>query len=606
MGSLHALFVVENGLAHAQALGGDLQQLVIGQELQALLQAQLPGRHQAQGLVGPGGPHIGHLLLLADVDGNVLLLGGHAHDHALVHLDTGADEQGAPLLGVEQSVADGLAGLEGHQGAGVPAAQVALIGGVAVEHGGHDALAPGIRQELVAIAEQAPGGNQELQLHAAAHGGHLDQVALAGAQLLDDRAHGLAGHVGHQPLDGLALLAVDGAVQHPGGRHLELIALPAHGLDKDGQAHLAPARHVEGVGGAVDLRHPQGHVLQGLPEQAVPQLAGGDELALAAGIGGVVDGEGHLHGGGGDFHKGQRLHALRGADGVADGDVADAGHGDDVAGGGLGDGLLAQALELVHGHGLGLLGRGVGVVIVAHGDLLILLQDAALHPADGDAAHELVIVDGGHQHLEGLVQVRLRGGNIAEDGVEQGLEVRARHVGGVGRDALAGGAEQHGGVQLLRGGVQVQQQLQHLVDDLMDALVGPVDLVDHHDDPVTQLQRPAEDEAGLGHGALGGVHQQDHAVDHLQDALHLAAEVGMARGVHNVDLGVAVLDGGVLGQDGDAPLPLQVVGVHDPLHRLLVLPVHAALLEHLVHQGGLAVVHVGDNGYVSQFFVLQR
>ena len=27
---------------------------------------------------------------------------------------------------------------------------------------------------------------------------------------------------------------------------------------------------------------------------------------------------------------------------------------------------------------------------------------------------------------------------------------------------------------------------------------------------------------------------------------------------------------------------------------------------HLVHQGGLAVVHVGDNGYISQFFVLQR
>ena len=140
----------------------------------------------------------------------------------------------------------------------------------------------------------------------------------------------------------------------------------------------------------------------------------------------------------------------------------------------------------------------------------------------------------------------------------------------------------------------------------MDALVGPVDLVDHHDDPVTQLQRPAEDEAGLGHGALGGVHQQDHAVDHLQDALHLAAEVGVARGIHDVDLGVLVPDGGVLGQDGDAPLTLQIVGVHDPLHRLLVLPVHAALLEHLVHQGGLAVVHVGDNGYVSQFFVLQR
>ena len=62
------------------------------------------------------------------------------------------------------------------------------------------------------------------------------------------------GHVHHQPLDGLALLAVDGLVQHAGGRDLELIALPAHGLNEDGQAHFATARHVEGVGGAIDAR----------------------------------------------------------------------------------------------------------------------------------------------------------------------------------------------------------------------------------------------------------------------------------------------------------------------------------------------------------------
>ena len=245
-------------------------------------------------------------------------------------------------------------------------------------------------------------------------------------------------------------------------------------------------------------------------------------------------------------------------------------------------------------------------MVVADGDLLILLQHTTLDASNGDAPHELVIVDGGHQHLEGLIQIRLRGGDVAEDGVEQGLEIRAGDVGGVGGHALTGRAEQHGGIQLLRGGVQIQQQLQHLVDDLVDALVGAVDLVDHHDDPVAQLQRTAQHKAGLGHGPLSGVHQQDNAVDHFQDALHLTAEVGMARRVHDVDLGVAVLDGGVLGQNGDATLTLQIVGVHDTLHRLLILPVHATLLEHLVHQRGLAVVHVGDDGYVSQFFVLQR
>jgi len=80
----------------------------------------------------------------------------------------------------------------------------------------------------------------------------------------------------------------------------------------------------------------------------------------------------------------------------------------------------------------------------------------------------------------------------------------------------------------------------------------------------------------------------------------------VARGVHNVDLGVTVLDGGVLGQNSDAALTLQIVGVHDTLHGLLILTVYAALLQHLIHQRGLAVVNVGDNGDVSQLFVLQR
>ena len=156
------------------------------------------------------------------------------------------------------------------------------------------------------------------------------------------------------------------------------------------------------------------------------------------------------------------------------------------------------------------------------------------------------------------------------------------------------------------GGIQVQQQLQHLVDDLVHPLVGAVDLIYYHDDPVAQLQGLGQHEAGLRHGALRGVHQQDDAVDHLQDALHLAAEVGVARSIHDVDLHILILDGGVLGQDGDAPLALQVVGVHNALHHGLIFPVHAGLLEHLIHQSGLAMVNVGNYGNISQFFVLHH
>ena len=74
----------------------------------------------------------------------------------------------------------------------------------------------------------------------------------------------------------------------------------------------------------------------------------------------------------------------------------------------------------------------------------------------------------------------------------------------------------------------------------------------------------------------------------------------MARRVDDIDLHIAILNGGVLGQNGDAALPLQVAGVHDPVLDFLVFPESAALLEHLVHEGGLAVVNVGDDGDISQ------
>ena len=45
--------------------------------------------------------------------------------------------------------------------------------------------------------------------------------------------------------------------------------------------------------------------------------------------------------------------------------------------------------------------------------------------------------------------------------------------------------------------------------------IQPVDLVDDNDDLVPQLQRLLQHEAGLRHGALRGVYQQQNAVDHL-------------------------------------------------------------------------------------------
>ena len=59
------------------------------------------------------------------------------------------------------------------------------------------------------------------------------------------------------------------------------------------------------------------------------------------------------------------------------------------------------------------------------------------------------------------------------------------------------------------------------------------------------------------------------------------------------------MDGGVLGQDGDAALALEVGVVHRALGDALVGAEDAALVQQGVHERGLAVVDVGDDGDVA-------
>ena len=157
---------------------------------------------------------------------------------------------------------------------------------------------------------------------------------------------------------------------------------------------------------------------------------------------------------------------------------------------------------------------------------------------------------------------------------------------------------------------QLNQKIKDLVDDGLDALVGAVNLVDDDDGLETQFEGLAEHELGLRHRALGGVHQQAAAVGHAEHPLDLAPEVGVARGVQDVNpvIGVVervVVDRAVLCQDGDAALALERVAVHDqvvlPALELLELA-HAEvprLLKQVIDQGGLAMVNVRDDSDVA-------
>ena len=68
---------------------------------------------------------------------------------------------------------------------------------------------------------------------------------------------------------------------------------------------------------------------------------------------------------------------------------------------------------------------------------------------------------------------------------------------------------------------------------------------------------------------------------------------------YTVDEHVAVVHGRVLRQDRDAALPLEPVGVHDPLDYARVGAIDPALLPQRVDQCCLAMVDVRDNGDVA-------
>ena len=182
-----------------------------------------------------------------------------------------------------------------------------------------------------------------------------------------------------------------------------------------------------------------------------------------------------------------------------------------------------------------------------------------------------------------------------------GRHALLRPLGRGGHPALLGRAVDDREIELLVGGVERGEQVEHFVDDLGRPRVVLVDLVDADDRLQADLQRLADHEFGLRHRPFGGVDQHDGAVDHRQNPLDLAAEIGVAGGVDDIDAHVLPHDRRRLGENGDAALAFEVVGVHHALGDALVLAEGARLLQQPVDERRLAVVDVGDDGDVAQF-----
>ncbi len=234
-------------------------------------------------------------------------------------------------------------------------------------------------------------------------------------------------------------------------------------------------------------------------------------------------------------------------------------------------------------------------VKLGDGNIFTGVHGSVEHPCNREASEIIAVIKIRHQNLQRSRCVAFGHRNSLDDGLEQRLQVYAASFYISRGSSGLGIGIQNRKVELLLLGIEIDEKVINLVQDFLRARIGPVDFVDHENGRKMSLKRLAEDIARLWQRTFTGVDQQHDTVNHLQCALYLSAKVAVAGCINNIDLHIVIENGRVLGQNGDAALALQIVRVHHPFDDVLVRAKRSTLLQHGVHERGLAMIHVGNN-----------
>src|SRR5687767_6404424 len=360
---------------------------------------------------------------------------------------------------------------------------------------------------------------------------------------------------------------------------------------------LPAPRYLPRIGG-VGVLDAQRHVPLQLAIETLTHLAGGHELPFLAGewrvVDDDVDGNRRLL----DGNALESIGMLHVRDGQADLDTLEAGETDDLTSIRRLELDPLEPLEAEQPGHTSLLDGPRGLEWEQR-DLLPDAHSAALDASDPEASEIGRVVDGRHEHLERLRRVAWRRGNVIDDRLKQRGEIGERLVEIEGRRPIARRRIHHGRIELRVIGLELDEEIEHLIVDTHGIGTGAVDLVDDDDGSSAQAQGFAQHEARLRHRPIERIDDEQHAIDHAQDTLDLTAEVGVAGRVDNVDLDATPSHRRILGEDRDAPLALQRVGIHHALLHHLILAEGAGLAQHLVDEGGLAVIDVRNDGNVA-------
>ena len=184
-------------------------------------------------------------------------------------------------------------------------------------------------------------------------------------------------------------------------------------------------------------------------------------------------------------------------------------------------------------------------VAVSNGALHSLGDGAAVHASDGDASRIVGIVKRSDEQLRRSFKL-FRGRNDLNDFLKEIVDVLGRLIVVFSHPPVLCGAIDHGEIKLVLGGVEVAHEVEDHFIDLFGSAVGFIDFVDNDDGLQSDFKCFLQHETCLRHGAFKGIDEEEAAVRHVENAFHLASEVGVSRGVDDVYLCLAIADGHIL------------------------------------------------------------
>ena len=527
------------------------------------------------------------------VDFDIAFFAVLAEDHSLVGVHTRINEERSALLESVDGVGNCFSGTHADQHAVCPLGDLSAERSIFQKAVGHDGFSGGRGHYFAAETDETTGRDLEFQKLTTQMLFHFHHFATADADQFNHLSRSAVWNIDRKCFDRFAVLTVDLFADHMRLGDGEFIAFAPHGLNKDGDVQNAASADFESV---AEFFHTQGNVAFRFFEKTLADVTAADEFAFLAEERGVVDAEHHGDGG---FVDRDRRHGFRcGGVGnrVADVETFNADDRAEVAAVDM-IGLFAfdsfKSKDLFDGSG------NDPPVAFDDNDRTGGVERSAMNASDTDSADIIVVIQRGDLHLKRSF-VDGRSWNAVEHGIHQRENGVAFAVFEVGRcPAVPSAGVEQWEIKLFIIGAEVDEEIKNIVVDFVRTRIGTVDLVDDDNRFQFGLQCFIQHETCLGQGTFGGIDEQDNAVCHIEDPLHLSAEIAVSRSVNDVDFGVPVTNTDIFCEDRNTPFPFEIVVVKETFVHFLIFAEEFGLLDDLVNERGFAMVNVCDDGDVS-------